>query len=498
MLRTRTFAQKVGIGVAALMLTTLLVAAVATFALRVVVAEKDQVLAVNVVVLVEAERLSALNERTVSNIRAFVFSPEAHHVDTIQETDSSFAAALANLRTKVQVKDSLRQIDEAGRAREAQRVKIAQIIALKRSDASHEVLESNMRDLQPIRTALRVAVDELVKLEAQHMQDAIATSSAKASSATQFMIGFTLATFAIIVPLAWLFTRSLTRQIGGAVQHISSSSSELQAAANQQATGAKEQATAMSEITTTIKELLSTSRQIAEGAQRVVKIAEDTASAAQSGDQVVHRTQDAVSSIKRQVDLIVTHMLDLGRKSQQIGGILEVINELAEQTNILAINATIEAVGAGETGKRFAVVADEIRKLADRVGGSTKQIRQLIDEIRSAVNTTVMATEGGSKAVDAGTRQFGDVTASLKHIVDLVGTTTDAAREIELSTKQQTSAVEQVNLAVSDVAQATRESEASSQQTLTTSSHLTVLAKELASIVQASRGAIMPHVGSGV
>ena len=111
---------------------------------------------------------------------------------------------------------------------------------------------------------------------------------------------------------------------------------------------------------------------------------------------------------------------------------LEIVSELAEQTNILAINATIEAAGAGEAGKRFAVVADEIRKLADRVGGSTKEIRGLIDDVRSAVNTTVMATETGSKAVDAGTRQFGDVATSFKQIADLVATTTEAAREIEL------------------------------------------------------------------
>ena len=102
-------------------------------------------------------------------------------------------------------------------------------------------------------------------------------------------------------------------------------------------------------------------------------------------------------------------MLELGKKSQQIGAVLDIVSELAEQTNILAINATIEAAGAGEAGKRFAVVADEIRKLADRVAGSTKEIRTLIDDVRSAVNTTVMATETGSKAVDAGSQQFGDV-----------------------------------------------------------------------------------------
>ena len=147
------------------------------------------------------------------------------------------------------------------------------------------------------------------------------------------------------------------------------------------------------------------------------------------------KTREAVGTIRRQVDAIVTHMLDLGKKSQQIGGILEIINELAEQTNILAINATIEAAGAGEMGKRFSVVADEIRKLADRVGGSTKEIRGLVDDIRAAVNTTVMATEGGSKAVDLGTRQFGEVATSFKQIAALVATTSDAAKEIELQHK---------------------------------------------------------------
>ena len=159
-------------------------------------------------------------------------------------------------------------------------------------------------------------------------------------------------------------------------------------------------------------------------------------------------------------------MLELGKKSQQIGAVLDIVTELAEQTNILAINATIEAAGAGESGKRFAVVADEIRKLADRVGGSAKEIRSLIDDVRGSVNTTVMATETGSKAVDAGSRQFGDVATVFKEIAQMVATTTEAAREIELSTKQQATAVEQVNMAIASVAQATKETEASAGQTI--------------------------------
>jgi methyl-accepting chemotaxis protein len=298
------------------------------------------------------------------------------------------------------------------------------------------------------------------------------------------MLAGTVLALLVVAAAGLSITKSITNQIGSAVKHVQSSSAELQAAANQQVSGAKEQATAMNEVTTTINELLATSRQIAQSSQRVASIATQTAEAARGGDRTVKRTQESVASIRRQVDVIVTHMLELGKTSQQIGGILEIINELAEQTNILAINATIEAAGAGDSGKRFAVVAEEIRKLADRVGGSTKEIRKLVDDIRAAVNTTVMATEGGSKAVDAGSREFSEVASSFTQIVGLVTTTTDAAKEIELSTKQQSTAVEQVNIAVANVAQSARETEVSSSQTLQTSLQLTTLSRDLARMIQ--------------
>ncbi len=310
-------------------------------------------------------------------------------------------------------------------------------------------------------------------------------AEASAGTAKAIIFWGSLLGLALVAMLGWFLTRSLGQQIGSAVSQIQSSSAELQAAANQQATGAKEQSTAMNEIATTISELLATSRQIAESAQRVAQIADQTTAAARSGDGTVTQAHDAILGIRRQVDLVVGHMLDLGQKSQQIGAVLDIVSEMAEQTNILAINATIEAAGAGEAGKRFAVVADEIRKLADRVGGSTKEIRTLIEDVRSAVNTTVMATETGSKAVDAGSKYFGEVASAFNQIGGLVTTTTEAGREIELSTKQQTTAVEQVNVAIANVAQATRETEASSGQTLQTASQLALLSSELLKLVEA-------------
>ena len=331
---------------------------------------------------------------------------------------------------------------------------------------------------------IRRILGEMDDEERGLLKQRAAEGDAAAGGAKSVILLGTLLCLLLVTVAGFLITRSLSRQIGSSVGQIQSSSTELQAAANQQATATKEQATAMSEISTTISELLATSRQIAESAQRVAQIAGQTAVAARAGDATVATAHDSISAIRRQVDLIVNHMLELAKKSQQIGAVLDIVAELAEQTNILAINATIEAAGANEAGKRFAVVADEIRKLADRVAGSTKEIRGLIEDVRSSVNTTIMTTEGGSKSVDAGAKQFSEVAAAFGEIAGLVGTTTEAAREIELSTKQQSTAVEQVNVAITSAAQATQETEASSGQTLQTAVELTGLSRALLRIVQ--------------
>jgi methyl-accepting chemotaxis protein len=349
-------------------------------------------------------------------------------------------------------------------------------------EAVMKVLQSG--EGQKLMDDLRGMIVEMEQEEETLLKQRAAEVEAAVNSSTIYITLGTLLCLLIVSAAGIIITRSLTNQIGAAVKHMQSSSSELQVASNQQTMGSREQSTAMKEITTTMNELLATSKQIAESTQRVAHIAEETAIGARSGEQTVTKANDSIGGIKRQVDLIVTHMLDLGKKSQQIGGILEIINELAEQTNILAINATIEAAGAGENGKRFAVVADEIRKLADRVGDSTKEIRGLIDDIRAAVNTTVMTTEGGTKAVDAGAQQFSEVAIAFGKIVNLVSTTTEATREIELSTKQQSTAVSQVNIAVSNVAQAARETELSSSQTLQTAIELTNLSRDLMRLIQ--------------
>jgi methyl-accepting chemotaxis protein len=298
------------------------------------------------------------------------------------------------------------------------------------------------------------------------------------------LLGGTLGAALITIAVGGVVIRGMNRTIGVAVQRMQSSAAELHAAATQQARGAKEQATASQEVSATIQELLSTSRQIAERARRVTEVANHAASAARTGDAAVEKADEAIVATQKQVERIVGHMLALGRKSQEIGAILDIINDLAEETNILAINATVEAAGAGEAGRRFSVVADEIRKLSDRTGMSAREIRALIEEIRTAANTTVMATESGSKAAQAGAAGFREVAVNFRKIVELVGSTAEVAREIELSTKQQTTAVEQVNAAIAEVAETAQQTESSSTQALSTASEISALSLELGALIQ--------------
>jgi CHASE3 domain sensor protein len=437
-----------------------------------------------------ADLLSQLKDAETGQ-RGFLLTGVDAYLEPYQSALAGIKGTLEDVRRlTADNPDQQRRLTTLSPLIDAKLVELKETIDLRRTqgiDAATKIVLSNVG--KTYMDQIRAIVGDADREERALLK--LRSEEARASADTTMMIilwGGLAGTLAVVA-IGWFITLSLSRQIGTAVGQVRSSSAELQAAANQQASGAKEQATAMTEISTTISELLATSRQIAESAQRVAQNAEQTAGAARSGHGTVDMTHESISGIRRQVDQIVAHMLELGKKSQEIGAVLDIVSELAEQTNILAINATIEAAGAGDAGKRFAVVADEIRKLADRVGGSTKEVRILIDDVRSAVNTTVMATETGSKAVDAGSRQFGDVASAFKQIANLVSTATEAAREIELSTKQQSTAVEQVNVAMASVSQASMETETSAGQMLQTASLMASLSKDLLRIVQ-------PHIAA--
>jgi methyl-accepting chemotaxis protein len=484
----RTFGNRLGLGFGLTVALTLIMGASSVAALSIVVDAKDDAIRQAVEDLVSAEHLTTKAESRISDYRGYLLNGNQDYLDLTTADREQFLALVVQLRGTLTDPAALSLLNAVSAAEAEHSAVLDPVIARRRSITNlQNISQLNAADVAPAREALQASIAALTTKVRADVETARRDSSARATQSIVWIIGLGLLAVACGGYIAWRLNRDLRREVGAAVGHIQSSSAQLEAAAAQQATGGRDQASAMNEITTTISELLITSRQIAESAQRVSKIAEDTSDAALSGDATIDQTRASISAIRSQVDQIVQHMLALGEKSQQIGGVVDLVSELAEQTNILAINATIEASGAGEWGRRFAVVAEEIRKLADRTAGSAKEIRALIDDVRGAVNTTVMATEIGAKSVDAGSRQFDDATSSFRRIAQLVATTNDATREIELSTKQQTTAVEQVNVAASDTARVTRETEASAVQTRQTAAHLSSLSGDLLDLVGTGR-----------
>ena len=243
----------------------------------------------------------------------------------------------------------------------------------------------------------------------------------------------------------------LITSIKEAIIRLSSSTNEMMAICAQQSSGATQQASAVQEVTTTSEEIAITAKQITDNAKSVEAMAEETTQSCTAGTSDVSNAIEGMNMLKAQVQNIAESMLQLGDNSQKIGGIVEIIDEISDQTNLLALNAAIEAAGAGEAGKRFAIVAQEVKRLAERTVDATKQIKGLIEQIQKATNSTIIDTEEGTKGVDSAATLVDKVQLSFGNIINMVEETARAAKEITLSTQQQTSACEQMAETMTEV-----------------------------------------------
>lgn len=275
----------------------------------------------------------------------------------------------------------------------------------------------------------------------------------------------------------------LIESVKEAIQQLSSSASEIMAISAQQAAGANGQASAVQQATTTSEEIAVTARQVAENAILVESQAQQANAAGQVGRNEADNAMTGMGELKSKIESVAQAMLQLGEDSQKIGGIVDIIDEISDQTNLLALNAAIEAAGAGEAGKRFSIVANEVKRLAERTADATGQIKNLVDAIQKATNGTIMLTEEGSKGVDRASELVARVAGALQEISRMVHETTAAAREIKFSTQQQTTASEQMAETIAEVRDVAAQVAVSSKETTQAIAELTALAERLKSLV---------------
>ena len=278
--------------------------------------------------------------------------------------------------------------------------------------------------------------------------------------------------------------RRLTADISESVNLLGSSASEILAATTQVASGTSETATAISETTTTVEEVRQAAQLSSQKAKNVSDNAQRVAQVSQTGQKAVEETFMGMNHIREQMEAIAQTVVRLSEQSQSIGGIIASVTDLAGQSNLLAVNAAIEAAKAGEQGKGFAVVAQEIKSLAEQSKQATAQVRSILSDVQKATNAAVMATEQGSKAVEAGVKQSAQAGEAIRALSESSGEAVQAAVQILASSQQQVAGMDQIGTAMENINQAGAQTAASMRQSEVAALNLHKLGQKLKQLVE--------------
>lgn len=248
------------------------------------------------------------------------------------------------------------------------------------------------------------------------------------------------------------------------IAEIAKTMEQLNEGINQVAAGSQDQSESVQVTSATIDKMAETIANVASNAESVSAGAIETSAVAQKGGQAVKETIDGMERIKMTVFESANKIKELGEYSQQIGAIIQVIDDIAEQTNLLALNAAIEAARAGEHGKGFAVVADEVRKLAERSGKATKEIAGLITGIQNGIENAVGAMEKGTDEVERGSRLAHDAGAALDEILLAIQQSVSQIESISAATQDMAASSDRVVNAINNVATITEETSAATEE----------------------------------
>ncbi len=277
--------------------------------------------------------------------------------------------------------------------------------------------------------------------------------------------------------------RQSVQDLNEGVNLLGSSASEILAGTTQVASGTAETSTAISETTTTVEEVQQASKQSAMKAKNVADSAQRVVIVSQNGQKAVEETMKSMNRISEQMESIAQTVVRLSEQSQSIGGIIASVTDIADQSNLLAVNAAIEAANAGEHGRGFAVVAQEIKNLAGQSKQATLQVRNILNDIQKATGAAVMATEQGSKAVESGVKQSLQAGEAIRILTESSNEAFQAATQIVASSQQQVIGMEQIGMAMQNINQAGTETAVSMMQSEKSARNLHDLGQKLKEMV---------------
>ncbi len=272
-------------------------------------------------------------------------------------------------------------------------------------------------------------------------------------------------------------------QISQAANNLSTASAEILAAAIQQASGASEQSSAIAQTTVTVEQVKTIAEQASLRAQEVAGTALQTLQISQSGQQAVQDTVNSMGQIRGRVEDIASTIQGLSEQTRQISDIIATVNDIAEQSNLLAINAAVEAARVGEAGLGFAVVAEEMRSLAEQSRQATVRVRDILTNIRKAIETTVEATGEGEDKAEKGVRLAAQTGQVIEQLAATIQDAAQATEQLAAGGMQQRTGIEQIVQAMHHISEATNQGLTSTRQTEQSAQTLDELAKKMTETV---------------
>jgi twitching motility protein PilJ len=273
--------------------------------------------------------------------------------------------------------------------------------------------------------------------------------------------------------------RTLVTTINETSEQVSSSAQETQTTARHLAESAQNQAQRISTATSAINQIASSMDNVSKDSAESADVAERSVQIASRGAEVVRETISGMDSIRDQIQETSKRIKRLGESSQEIGSIVELINDIAEQTNILALNAAIQAASAGEAGRGFAVVADEVQRLAERSASATKRIETLVQAIQSDTNEAVNSMEQTTAEVVAGARKAEDAGSALGDIERVSHDLSALIQNISSAARQQSAAATDISQSMNAIQEITSQTSQGASQTADSIGYLAQLASDL-------------------
>ncbi|MDO9117793.1 MAG: methyl-accepting chemotaxis protein [Nitrospira sp.] len=277
--------------------------------------------------------------------------------------------------------------------------------------------------------------------------------------------------------------QGMISKVAHVTDKVASASVELSATAEEISKGTDTLTSRASQTAAAVEEMNATVSQVAQNSGKAATLAQETVKTAKDGGSVVSDTISGMQQLSDAVSSSATIIAELGKSSDQIGEIVRVIEDIADQTNLLALNAAIEAARAGEQGRGFAVVADEVRKLAERTTKATKEIGDMIRQIQQDTRGAVESMQQGTVKVTSGVDLVNRTGEALSRIVEMVSESADMIRQIAVASEEQSVATQQIANDIENVAKVTKESASGANESAKASHDLSQLATELQGIV---------------